>query len=1217
MGYLEKSHFSVSILYSTKQKKIALFHFFASISLYQTRPKEKTKKGSYSSTGAKEGEKRKRGRPRKSSSSISVDDKGKNKIDCSSSKKKNYKADDHQQKSERKRNFKRKKESTDEDEDLKPKQKMKKKENKIPTLRTRTAPTALYSALSILSAEREKVLIDMGFGGLIGMKIHDLPGFLGYHVISKFDDEEMKLPTSNGPIEVTEYKVHEIMGIPKGGVSIDCLEERKPNDPFIKEWFQQFPSGKKDIRPNDITDVIVGSNDHGKLFRMNFLLLFANTIGICDTQGACSMNILKRINDNIIERVLLYLDSTRCDAFPIQRQRPAIRGWKTILMKYREKIEIESGGFGLLPKEVDVYINSLQSKNFVEKIQRSFNNINLEMASISSSLKEGLSRFPLCDSLKKLLEEFKNGISSNAFMEEDDGCDDVDDLAENYTSKNSDESLEIRDKTDSDPDTCKEKDFLDKEMNDTIEKDQNNTSVVQEQVERNENSFQNRQMVEEQTVGEQDSVMTECEEEAEANSPEKINAESQDRTQDESTNEVEKPIEDKSQHAEKEQESPVEIEEPTKEHHVADTLNQENEGSISDQSERSKQDISTDAGKIEVNVEVNENDVVPPSVKEQNLVAEVSGGGDDKDPIDVVEQRDEKLETTEVVDSIMECGYSDVAPVADEVEVTKGSSEEGDVIHSSDVEVQKDEIIEVTEANDSTKECDTNVTPMVEEQEIPAKSSMEESDATASETVMGNSNMEGQVVEKSIEERVTEPSEIVAEDSTMEEQVVADPSETKAEDSTMEDQVAGKQQEQEIDAESSFKEDEPKVPTETRADESNFPEKVAENKEVLDSIIHEEKTNEEDKHEGRPPTQDSAQTVIQDPKVTLSKDEKIVSRTLFAMTGPAWEPIFKSERGDFLFHFDMETMTPNLEISTNVIDVWSQILNVLELYKEDDRLPSRYFFKISGIHTDEEKLQSFTKSVDESFRNDEKHLKSLETFDILFFPVCRENHLYLICADFKNGSFRVIDNSSNGTDFEERYKSIPEEIKKVLVAYLDQVKHPMTECIRNTKPIRMQMKWRTKNNHVDCGVFLMLHMESYHGLKNWDCGLFSESDKQKRQLDLLRSKYAAKILLSDLNLIKNKFLKLVQVFEEKSENERKKMIEYAIVQRKEREIVSIVQTLVDMVNQYMIKKAYKQALLKFHPDRAPKDDLHKQVEAEETFKIIQRMKERKGPNIII
>ncbi|PWA50240.1 dnaJ domain-containing protein [Artemisia annua] len=50
---------------------------------------------------------------------------------------------------------------------------------------------------------------------------------------------------------------------------------------------------------------------------------------------------------------------------------------------------------------------------------------------------------------------------------------------------------------------------------------------------------------------------------------------------------------------------------------------------------------------------------------------------------------------------------------------------------------------------------------------------------------------------------------------------------------------------------------------------------------------------------------------------------------------------------------------------------------------------------------------------------------------------------------------------------------------------------------------------------------------------------------------------------------------------------------------------------------FEIKKAYKQALLTFHPDRVPKDDLHKQVEAEEIFKIIQRMKERKEPNIII
>ncbi|PWA94346.1 dnaJ domain-containing protein [Artemisia annua] len=49
---------------------------------------------------------------------------------------------------------------------------------------------------------------------------------------------------------------------------------------------------------------------------------------------------------------------------------------------------------------------------------------------------------------------------------------------------------------------------------------------------------------------------------------------------------------------------------------------------------------------------------------------------------------------------------------------------------------------------------------------------------------------------------------------------------------------------------------------------------------------------------------------------------------------------------------------------------------------------------------------------------------------------------------------------------------------------------------------------------------------------------------------------------------------------------------------------------------YEIKSAYKKAAKIFHPDRAPKDDLYKQVEAEETFKVIQRMKDEKDPPII-
>ncbi|KAG6508319.1 uncharacterized protein LOC121981739 [Zingiber officinale] len=44
-----------------------------------------------------------------------------------------------------------------------------------------------------------------------------------------------------------------------------------------------------------------------------------------------------------------------------------------------------------------------------------------------------------------------------------------------------------------------------------------------------------------------------------------------------------------------------------------------------------------------------------------------------------------------------------------------------------------------------------------------------------------------------------------------------------------------------------------------------------------------------------------------------------------------------------------------------------------------------------------------------------------------------------------------------------------------------------------------------------------------------------------------------------------------------------------------------------------VNAAYKQALLRFHPDRASRSDIRKQVEAEETFKMISRLKEKLLP----
>ncbi|PWA83472.1 hypothetical protein CTI12_AA061770 [Artemisia annua] len=69
--------------------------------------------------------------------------------------------------------------------------------------------------------------------------------------------------------------------------------------------------------------------------------------------------------------------------------------------------------------------------------------------------------------------------------------------------------------------------------------------------------------------------------------------------------------------------------------------------------------------------------------------------------------------------------------------------------------------------------------------------------------------------------------------------------------------------------------------------------------------------------------------------------------------------------------------------------------------------------------------------------------------------------------------------------------------------------------IKDFKPKILKMKWRTKEEKTDCGVYMMAHMESYEADKavaKWKTGLLEEKHKGHReQLDNLRSKYAARL----------------------------------------------------------------------------------------------------------
>ncbi|GKB23064.1 ulp1 protease family, C-terminal catalytic domain-containing protein [Tanacetum coccineum] len=87
-----------------------------------------------------------------------------------------------------------------------------------------------------------------------------------------------------------------------------------------------------------------------------------------------------------------------------------------------------------------------------------------------------------------------------------------------------------------------------------------------------------------------------------------------------------------------------------------------------------------------------------------------------------------------------------------------------------------------------------------------------------------------------------------------------------------------------------------------------------------------------------------------------------------------------------------------------------------------------------------------------------------------------------------------------------KIQSESHEIKKDLMRLIFEShlyghpRHAMVARVKHTIP---KLKWKTKENFYDCGIFTMLHMENFNGgpASDFDCGLPVES---QLQLDILR-----------------------------------------------------------------------------------------------------------------
>ncbi|KAL1541069.1 hypothetical protein AAHA92_25333 [Salvia divinorum] len=215
------------------------------------------------------------------------------------------------------------------------------------------------------------------------------------------------------------------------------------------------------------------------------------------------------------------------------------------------------------------------------------------------------------------------------------------------------------------------------------------------------------------------------------------------------------------------------------------------------------------------------------------------------------------------------------------------------------------------------------------------------------------------------------------------------------------------------------------------------------------------------------------------------------------------------------------SLIPRKLIEVGVINAWGSYLNNMEEFRAPSSPKRLFFTTYPCLYTIVTKPASVdVKMLITTFGNNlDNEVKEIPNFkwaetDMVFFPICSNEHYYLVCFFLNRSSIVILDNSKNGddNDLTKNYGDIPETLRLFFCRYMTTTGlHAQCKYVIKSKIERLKMNWRTKDNVEDCGVFLMRHMESYMGqrLQDWKCGL---SVRSKNKLQRLRAKYCGALM---------------------------------------------------------------------------------------------------------
>ncbi|KAJ0807253.1 hypothetical protein HanOQP8_Chr00c064g0739511 [Helianthus annuus] len=167
------------------------------------------------------------------------------------------------------------------------------------SIRTRSSPRKMHECIYALTEKQRKIVRKMGFGKILSLKVDTIPGKVAHFVVDQFDPNTMEIKFGRIAIKVDEEAIHQLLGLPNSGFDLTAVTPPKENTALGKAYKKRHDN-KFTIKAKKIVEKIsFGEDKEGLMFKLDFIVLFINTMVECHINGLCKAGIVDLLNEDM------------------------------------------------------------------------------------------------------------------------------------------------------------------------------------------------------------------------------------------------------------------------------------------------------------------------------------------------------------------------------------------------------------------------------------------------------------------------------------------------------------------------------------------------------------------------------------------------------------------------------------------------------------------------------------------------------------------------------------------------------------------------------------------------------------------------------------------------------------------------------------------------------------------------------------------------------